>query len=105
MKKNMNEPSTAYRYLAALIAPAIVAGVMQLTWPFFKESPAAIYLLAIALSSWYGGLRPGLVSTIVSILLVNYFFLAPYSSLGLSSPTDLGRLIIFAVVGGFITFL
>jgi PAS domain S-box-containing protein len=103
--KNMKEPSTAYRYLAALIAPAIVAGVMQLTWPFFKDSPAAIYLLAIAFSSWYGGLRPGLVSTIVSLLLVNYFFIAPYFSLGHPSPTDFVRLIILAAVGVLISVL
>jgi PAS domain S-box-containing protein len=103
--KNMKGPSTAYRYLAALIAPAIVALVMQLTWPFFKDSPAAIYLLTIAFSSWYGGLRPGLVSAIVSLLLVNYFFIAPYFSLGHSSPTDFVRLIILAAVGVLISVL
>src|SRR6266404_5555671 len=103
--KNMKEPSTAYRYLAALIAPAIVAGVMQLTWPFFKESPAAIYLLAIAFSSWYGGLRPGLVSIIVSLLLTDYFFIAPYFSLGHFSGTNLGRMIVLAAVGVFLSIV
>jgi len=103
--KKIKEPSTARRYLAALIAPAIVAGVMQLTWPFFKESPAAIYLLAIAFSSWHGGLRPGLVSTIASLLLTDYFFIAPYFSLGHSSRSDLGRVIILAAVGVFLSIV
>jgi PAS domain S-box-containing protein len=103
--KKLRDRSTLHRYLAALIAPAVVAGVMQLTWPFFKESPAAIYLLAIALTSWYGGLRPGLVSTIVSLLLIDYFFIPPYFSLEHYSRLDLIRMIVLVAVGVFISVL
>jgi PAS domain S-box-containing protein len=103
--EKLRDRSTLHRYLAALIAPVVVAGVMQLTWPFFKESPAAIYLVAIALSSWYGGLRSGLVSTIVSFLLIDYFFLPPYFSLEHSSRLEIIRMIVLIAVGIFISVL
>jgi len=98
-------PSPARHYLVALLAPALVAGVMQLTWPLFKESPAAIFLLAIGFSSWYGRLRSGLVSTIVSLLLVDFLFSPPYFSLGHSSRPDLTRAIVLSAVGVFLSVL
>ena len=88
------EPSPARYYLAALLAPAAVAGLIQLTWPLFKETPEAIFLLAIAFCSWYGGLRAGLISTIVSLLLADYLFLPPYFSLLHYSRDDFTRAIV-----------
>jgi len=52
---------------------------------------------AVFLSAWYGGFGPGLVSIILSILAIDYFFLPPIHSFSLGI-TDMIRLSIFGVV-------
>jgi len=54
------------RYLVALVAPLVVAGVTELTWPIFEQSPVSLFLIAVMFSAWYGGLGPGLLSMVVS---------------------------------------
>jgi PAS domain S-box-containing protein len=93
------EHSLVSRYLVALLAPGLVAGVMLLTWPLFQGSPVALFLLAIIFCAWYGGFRPGLLSTVTSVLLADYFFLPTLFSLGLANRTDVLRLLIMTAVG------
>src|ERR1700754_4533544 len=99
------ERSHAGRYLMALLAPIVVAGITQLTWPFFEQSPVALFLLAIMFCAWYGGLGPGLLSVLVSFLLADYFFVQPYFALWPPGRGDLMYLGILATVGSFISVL
>jgi PAS domain S-box-containing protein len=92
------EHSQARRYLVALLAPAVVSGVILLTWPLFQGSPVALFLLAIMFTAWYGGFRPGLLSVLTSLLLADYFFVAPFS-LGPTSRNDFIRLVVMTIVG------
>jgi PAS domain S-box-containing protein len=87
------------RYVVAVLAPAFVAVVMQLTWPFFQGSLASPYLLAVLFCAWYGGLGPGLVSVLVSLLVADYFFIVPYFSLGGPTHSDFVQLLVLAIVG------
>ena len=99
------ERSLAPRYIAALLAPAIAVGVTQLTWPLFEQSPVSPFLLAVAFSAWYGGLNPGLISLFISILMVDYFFIAPYFSLGRVGWGNLEDLLTLAALGVFMSVL
>jgi PAS domain S-box-containing protein len=103
--EKQKERSPARRYLTALLAPAIVAGVMQLTWPFFEQSPVTLFLLAVVFSAWYGGLGPGLLSVLASFLFADYFFIAPYFFLWPARHFDLVDLVTLATVGSFISVL
>jgi hypothetical protein len=58
--------SPGNRYRAALLAPAVIAGVMQLTWPLLQANPAQPYLLAVIFCAWYGGPGPGLLWPVLS---------------------------------------
>jgi PAS domain S-box-containing protein len=91
--------SQARHFLVALLAPAFVAGVMLLTWPLFEGSPVALFLFAIIFTAWYGGFWPGLLSVLTSGLLADYFFLAPYFSLGPANRIDVFRLVVMTIVG------
>ena len=93
----------ASRYLAALIAPAVIAGAMQVTWPLFRDNPVSPYLLAVIFCAWYGGLGPGLLSLVVSFLLTDFFFIEPYLYFGLPKQANVVRLLLFAVAGPFIS--
>jgi PAS domain S-box-containing protein len=103
MERN-NRGSLTSRYLAALLAPAVVASVMQVTWPFFEYNPVSPFLLAVIFGAWYGGLGPGLLSVAISFLLSDFIFIKPYFGWFPKQP-DLFRLLIFAAVGAFISVM
>ena len=97
--------SLTSRYLAAFLAPAVIASAMHLTWPLFQHSPVLPYLLAVIFCAWYGGLGPGLSSLVLSLLLTDFFFVEPYFSWGVPKQPDLIKLLFFAVVGSFISVM
>lgn len=103
--ERQNARSRAGRYLIALIAPAVVAVAMQLTWPFFELSLSAPYSLAVMICTWSGGLGPGLLSVLISFLVADYFFLQPYFALLSSRHGDLLFLVTHVTVGAFISVL
>ncbi len=105
MKSSNGRASLTSRYLAALLAPAVIAGVMQVTWPFFQHDPVSPYLLAVIFCTWYGGLGPGLLSVVISFLLTDFFFIEPYYFFWFPKQLDLVRLLLFAVVGSFISVM
>ena len=105
MESSKGRKSLASMYLAALVAPAVIAGVMQVSWPFFQDDPISPYLLAVVFCSWFGGLRPGLLSILISFLVADYFFIEPYFRFWLPTPTYMVRLIVFATSAPFIAVM
>ncbi|MGI9069262.1 MAG: DUF4118 domain-containing protein [Pyrinomonadaceae bacterium] len=105
MESSKGRGSLPSRCLLALLAPAVIAAVMQLTWPFFEHNPVSPYLLAVILCAWCGGLGPGLLSVVISFLLTNFFFIEPYSFFWFPKQFDLVSLLLFAVVGSFISVM
>ena len=105
METNRGRGSLTSRYLAALLAPAVVAGVILVTWPFFEHNLVSPYLLAVIFCAWYGGLGSGLLSLVISFLLIDHFFLEPYFFFWFPRPADLVRLMLFAVVGALISLM
>jgi PAS domain S-box-containing protein len=91
--------SFAVRYFIALFAPALMAGLMQVTWPVFELSPVGLFLLAIMFCSWYGGPGPGLVSLLLSFPLAEYFFIAPYFAAGQQHRSHVIKLLSLATIG------
>jgi PAS domain S-box-containing protein len=101
----LKEPSTFRRYLPALLAPAIVTAVIQLTWPFFELSATSPFLAAVMFCAWYGGLGPGLLSAALSIAIADYLFVKPYLEFWAPSQGDTVKLVTLAAVGVFISVL
>jgi PAS domain S-box-containing protein len=102
---NLRKRSVLNRYLPALVAPAIIAVVLQLTWPFFKESPTVLFLAAVMFCAWYGGFGPGILATAASIFFADYLFVAPYWALWTPDLNDTVKLLTLASVGIVITVL
>ncbi len=65
----------------------------------------AFFYIAVFVSSWYGGFRPGLMAVSFSVLAINYFFIPPLEHLQVADPTDGVRLGIFALVAVIINLL
>lgn len=106
MYKRFNHGSgLTSRYLLALLAPLIITAAMQITWPLFALNPISLYLLAVILCAWYGGLGPGLLCVAISFLLSDLFFVEPYSLFKFHNQGDLVRVVLFIIIGPTISLL
>src|SRR5262245_63769878 len=71
------QPSKSLRYFVA-----IAATVAAFTARFLLKSalgdvaPLIMFTLSVVVSAWFGGLGPGLLSTGLSLILGDYFFIA-----------------------------
>jgi signal transduction histidine kinase len=64
-------------------------------------APLVLFTMAVTMSAWYGGFWPGLVATVTSGLLGDYFFIEPLHTFRLSThniPQQL-ELYLFYVIG------
>jgi len=61
-----------------------------------EAAPVSLFLLAVMLSAWFGGLGPGVLATSLSALAFYYYFLPPIHSLGLKLE-EIPRLVMFMV--------
>jgi len=78
---------------------------MAATWPLFIDNPVSIYLLAVIVAAWFGGLYPGLLSLAVSLVISNFLFIEPYFAFGMPGRANVMRMIVVALVGIFIIFV
>src|SRR6202051_5367395 len=62
--------STIRGYALAIISAVAALGV---AWPI--DAPSSCFLLAVTVSSLFGGLGPGLFSVALSAIAFDYFFL------------------------------
>jgi PAS domain S-box-containing protein len=81
---------------AVAFGSVLVAAMLKLLIREFVPQQQAflLFFVPIAVSTWYGGIGPGLVSAMLSALIANYFFLSPYFSLA-ASATSIFQLLLF----------
>jgi PAS domain S-box-containing protein len=90
-------------YVVAMLAVALTLGMLFLIPPL-REQPFFLFTVAVALSAWYGGLKPGLLATCLSVAVVDFFFLQPTWSLS-AGLADLFRLGVFALLALIVSSL
>jgi signal transduction histidine kinase len=96
--------SAVLRYAAAIVFPAVGLGLSLLLYPFAPHLPALLFLGSVAITAWFGGLRAGLLATLLSVLLTNFFFHAPRYQLTLNMEEGI-ELAIFASIAALISKL
>ncbi|MFM7426877.1 MAG: PAS domain S-box protein [Elainella sp.] len=92
-------------YGIAIAAPAVALLLTLWLEPLLNRTVGAFFYIAIILTTWYGGIRPGVTSIILSLLALNHYFIAPDKQLWETAPDDLLRLGIFAIVAILINLL
>jgi PAS domain S-box-containing protein len=86
------------RYGAAVIA-VVCAAAIALRVSALHEAPLLVFFGAVIVSALYGGLGPGILATVGSVIGARFFFISPYYRLSLSSFADDNfRLSLFAMV-------
>ncbi|HWE93192.1 MAG TPA: ATP-binding protein [Tepidisphaeraceae bacterium] len=90
----------------ALVGVAVATVVKLALRPLAREDEAALgFFAAVMFAAWYGGLPSGLLATVVSAFVSDYFFLSPVYDFSIRSPSDCMRLIQFLVEGTLISVL
>jgi len=69
----------------------------NMLWPWLEPHPTSIFLAAVTVTAWYGGLRPSLLATTLAILVEDYFFIAPFHSLEMTFE-NIVRICVFVLV-------
>jgi len=95
------KPPAIWSYWIAVLAVALA--LLLLRWPalHLQEAPVSLFLCAVILSTWFGGIGPGMLTTVLSALAFYYCFLPPIYSLG-AKPEEMPRLVIFIVSALFV---
>lgn len=81
-------------YGIGVFSVAIALFLTQLPALHLEAAPLSLFVFAVMLTAWVGGLAPGLLATCLSILAFYYYFLAPMHSL---AANEIPRFISFAV--------
>ncbi|MFB2877448.1 PAS domain S-box protein [Floridanema aerugineum] len=104
---NHNSYSSAiWRYSIAILTVSLVLGINLLLEPLFDtESPFLLFFTAVIISALYGGIRAGVLATILSALICNCLFFSPLGYFFVPSAGQSVKLILFIWEGIFISYI
>jgi C4-dicarboxylate-specific signal transduction histidine kinase len=94
--------SLCSHFIAVLVVWVAVLVTLCLG-PALKNT-VTFFFCAVMVSSWYGGLWPGLLTAFLSWLALDYYFIPPLYSLGISSA-ELPDMLAFSATALFISWL
>ncbi|MDZ4720763.1 MAG: ATP-binding protein [Roseiflexaceae bacterium] len=97
-------PPAWMRYAVSVGSVVLAVIISLVLYPYIEPNPFALFITAVAISSWYGGLRPGLLAILLSLVTINYFFIAPLFTFSMA-VSDVIRLTIFLIVALLISSL
>jgi K+-sensing histidine kinase KdpD len=100
-----SESFTILHYAVAVlsVAAALIAGLLLDT--FLQTSPfVSLFLCAIIFVAWLGGIGPGLLAVVLSVLTFTYYEVAPFNSVAVV-PNEIPRVVLFTVAALFVALL
>jgi PAS domain S-box-containing protein len=68
----------------------------------FHDVELQLFLFAVAVTAWYGGVGPAIVAIVLSVLSFDYFFTVPLYSFDFT-PSDIPQLVILVLFATLIT--
>jgi hypothetical protein len=72
--------SRLIRYGVAVIAVGLSTLLGLYLRPYSYTTPYLFFYPAVIIGVWIGGLKPGLLATVLATVSANFFFLAPYNA-------------------------
>jgi signal transduction histidine kinase/ActR/RegA family two-component response regulator len=85
-------------YAVALAAVAVAGVYTAILWPLLQPVGTPLFFAAVVVSSWYGGLGPGLTATGVSALIADWFFVPPFYELNAGTLVRVAAFVLVAVL-------
>jgi signal transduction histidine kinase len=98
------KPAAIWSYWIAVVS--VAAALIISRWPMLhlQDAPVSLFLCAVMLSAWFGGVWPGLVAATLSGLAFYYYFLPPIHSWH-AKAEEIPRFAIFIVSALFVGLL
>jgi PAS domain S-box-containing protein len=87
-------------YAVAILSVAIATLIIELT---DTTAQVAMYMLAVFATTWFGGTRPGVLATVLSVPALMYF-LPPAGSFNVEAR-EVGRIIYFVFLVSFVIWI
>lgn len=93
--------SWVLRYGAAILAVTAITLIRAALTPLMGPGgmPFTLYFCAVAFAAWFGGLRPAVLSIVLSLLAGSWFFAAPTESFWVSGHDDQVAMLMIVLVG------
>jgi len=90
------QPRAIWGYGIAVLS--VAAALIISRWPalHLQTAPSSLFLCAVLLSAWFGGVGPGMLATALCALAFYYCFLTPTYSM-IAKPGEIPRFAIFVV--------
>jgi K+-sensing histidine kinase KdpD len=85
-------------YIVALVSSAGALGISLVAGGAATDVSPLLFLGAVAITAWYGGLWPGLLATALGFLALDYFFESPAYSFAVSDPRTLWDSVAYVVI-------
>jgi K+-sensing histidine kinase KdpD len=83
------------RFLLPILSVFLALQINWLIAPQIHTLPPFLaFIAAIMISAWYGGFRPAMLGTVLSVLVIIYYFIDPIYSFSFNL-TELGPLALF----------
>jgi PAS domain S-box-containing protein len=92
-------------YAVAALSVALASLLALALNHLLDRGIVALYLAAVVISAWYGGFGPGIVATVLSLIISDYYFIDPAKSFGVSRIDDAVQLVVFSLVSFLINLL
>src|SRR6266536_1593705 len=68
---------------------------------YLTGAPVSLFICAVMFSAWFGGFKPGLAATVLSLLGFQYYFVPPIYSFAVEI-TEIPRVMVFLFAAFFV---
>jgi PAS domain S-box-containing protein len=90
--------------VAVLCVLAAIVSLWLMATRWQAAEPVPVFLLAVIISTWIGGTKPGLLAMGLALLAFVYLFVAPASLLPVGQ-TYLPHLVLFTIIASFVVWI
>ena len=99
-----SKPSRIRSYGVVLLSTASALIISRWMFLHLGASPGTLFLCAVMLSAWFGGVGPGLLASALSAFAFHYVFLPPMYSLG-PKPGEIPKVFMYIIANLIIGLL
>src|SRR5262245_40916539 len=96
--------SPLLRYGAAILAFIAALLITKVFWPLIGPASAPLFVAAVMVAAFYGGMGPGLLATVLSTWAIDFFFSPPFNAMDFT-VANIVRAGVFMLVAMIISWL
>ena len=96
---NLFKVGQRYNMAIAVLIPLLALGVQWVLWGYVKPLVWFFFFPAVFFSARIGGFKGGIASTLISTLIVWFFFIPPQLSFNIDNPYNIFSVVVFMIMG------